>query len=87
MFNMVAVIMEITGFTLPGGILNVVIAMASKGVIAMESRGKTLDIVFQRDEWVTTASRVGASEQNSVSPVLHAERWTESADTMKKLEI
>ena len=87
MFNMIAVIMEITGFTLPGGILNEVIAMASKGVIAMESRGKTLDIVFQRDEWVTTASRVGASELNSDSPVLHVVRRTESADMIKELEI
>ena len=50
-----AVITTVTGFTLPVIVLNEVIAMASKGVIAMKCRGKTLDTVFQRDEWVSTA--------------------------------
>ena len=50
MFSMIAVIMGITGFTLPGSILNQMIAMASKGVVAMGSRGKTLTIVLQRSE-------------------------------------
>ena len=87
MLNMIAVIMKVIGFPLPGSVLNEVIAMASKGVIAMESRGKTLDIVFQRDGWISKAIRVGASELNSNRPVLHVVRKTETADMIKELEI
>ena len=59
MLNREVKITEIMIFTLPRALLKVAITMASKGVVAMRSRGETLGNVFQRDESVIALNKYG----------------------------